>query len=113
MNGSGHSTDPGFTSNWTRASDDDLDDEKSSKATSVAIDLSQLCIVQSSAAALARSGGLYSIQQGSYMSWKTWKKIFVMECHGNVMEFYFSGKVMEMSWNFTKMSWKKSIFTIP
>ena len=48
------------------------------------------------------------------MSWKTWKtlkNIFVMECHGNVMEFYFSGKVMEMSWNFTKMSWKKYVFT--
>ena len=29
------------------------------------------------------------------MSWKTWKNIFVMECHGNVMEFCFSGKVME------------------
>ena len=28
-------------------------------------------------------------------------------CHGNVMEFYFSRKVMEMSWNCTKMSWKK------
>ena len=23
----------------------------------------------------------------------------------------FSGKVMEMSWNFTKMSWKKYVFT--
>ena len=34
-----------------------------------------------------------------------------MECHGNVMEFCFSGKVMEMSWNFTKMSWKKNVFT--
>ena len=34
-----------------------------------------------------------------------------MECHGNVMEFYFSGKVREMSWNFTKMSWKKYVFT--
>ena len=32
-------------------------------------------------------------------------------CHGNVMEFCFSGKVMEMSWNFTKMSWKKYVFT--
>ena len=40
MNGSGHSTDPGLTSNSTRASDDDIDDEKSNKATSVAIDLS-------------------------------------------------------------------------
>ena len=40
------------------------------------------------------------------------ENIFVMECHGNVMEFcFFSGKVMEMSWNFTKMSWKKYVFT--
>ena len=57
---------------------------------------------------------IYACKQGSYMSWKTWKtwkNIFVMECHGNVMEFYFSGKVMEMSWNFTKMSWKKYVFT--
>ena len=45
------------------------------------------------------------------MSWKTWKKIFVMKCHGNVMEFCFSGKVMEMSWNFIKISWKKYVFT--
>ena len=45
------------------------------------------------------------------MSWKTWKNIVVMECHGNVMEFYFSGKVLEMSWNFTKMSWKTYLFT--
>ena len=42
---------------------------------------------------------------------KPGKHIFVMECHGNVLEFYFSGKVMEMSWNFTKMSWKKYVFT--
>ena len=47
----------------------------------------------------------------SWKTWKTWKNIFVMECHGNVMEFYFSGQVMELSWNFTKMSWKKYVFT--
>ena len=33
-----------------------------------------------------------------------------MECHGNVMEFYLSGNVMEMSWNSVKMSWKKGLF---
>ena len=45
------------------------------------------------------------------MSWKTWKNISVMECHGNVMEFYFSGKVMEMSWNFPQ--WLRRCITKP
>ena len=34
-----------------------------------------------------------------------------MEKNIFVMEFYFSGKVIEMTWNFTKMSWKKYVFT--
>ena len=54
-----------------------------------------------------------AINQGSYMSWKTWKNVFVMECHGNVMEFYFSGKGMEMSWNFTKILQKSMFLQIP
>ena len=35
------------------------------------------------------------------------ENIFVMECHGNVMEFYFSGKVME----FYKNVMEKVCFT--